>query len=41
MTILVSGEVARQVGTLFDTERAGDFAVKGREEKVEVYRLSA
>ena len=41
VTILVSGEVARQVGTLFDTERAGDFAVKGREEKVEVYRLSA
>ena len=41
VTILVSGEVARQVGTLFNTERVGDFAVKGREEKFEVYRLRA
>ncbi len=41
VTILISGEIARQMGPAFNAEAAGDFSVKGREEKVEVHRLRA
>jgi len=39
-TILVSGIVARQLTSEFNVELEGDFEVKGKEEKVEVHRLS-
>jgi len=41
VTILVSGAVAGQVGDLFKVELAGDFEVKGKAEKVTVFRLLA
>lgn len=39
--ILVSGVVAQLVKAEFSVELAGDFEVKGKEEKVEVHRLKA
>ncbi|MDP6429877.1 MAG: adenylate/guanylate cyclase domain-containing protein [Rhodospirillales bacterium] len=38
-TILVSGAVAAEVSAKFNVQLAGDFEVKGKEEKVEVHRL--
>lgn len=40
-TILVSGAIAKEVGNDFSLDLAGDFEVKGREEKIEVHRLQS